>query len=266
MFNWLGTFWRPDAIKGKGSDLSFLGSGINVGPNQILAQRKAVEDINKISIDEAQGSLFSQRSRAQYISPTTPVIHNEEGSQPGGDNKKRYFSLKDVGSPNGWFVVLRRYNRDNFGFSDFKEFPTLEGNTSEFGTDCFYYGWSIRPEGDVKNSEHLRYFVKMPVERLHVPKCENHVCYFQQKNAWNAGGCHNIREAGTPILCGKEKKLTYIVIYDWLDISRHSVPDECAVWMKAVHVPHMKSELERIVKHDIESMAMEDRKKKDHWG
>lgn len=249
VFSWLGTFWHQEPHTGSGTDEAFLGTGINVGPDHILAQRKAVQNIEEPPLRETiKGALERFSQRVQYESPTSAVIHNVHGVQPP-NNLTKHFFLADIDSVTSWFVVLRRHPIRFDVPHNYTVVQNMESNKTEYGTDCHYYGWSKKPKGR-PDDEHLRHFVTFPVVRYDRP-CEDNVCRFNGRQHSSAG-CINVQDSGTPILCGKDKKLTYIVLYN------HRLDYEgCYDDLYGYHVPHLKSELEFVVKHDQKAMIDE---------
>lgn len=108
--------------------------------------------------------------------------------------------------------------------------PAWETNKHEFGHDCYAYGWTgrIGDERHVNGTDlkpmHRRY-ARWPVEL--VGHCQVGICRLRSRVA---SITHGTADGGTPVLCGKEKRLTYMYLPQF--------NTNLAEIAEAVHIPH----------------------------
>ena len=100
---------------------------------------------------------------------------------------------------------------------DPKIYPKLEENKREDGTDCYAYGWSVSKANGAAYEPGYRYYHRFPVKKSEIP-CKNNgaLCYlyvhYNEALKTFDGAVCQIYDDATPVLCGPEQKLTYLMI------------------------------------------------------
>lgn len=115
--------------------------------------------------------------------------------------------------------------------------PNLEHDVNQFGSDCHAYAWSTNSQDGngpyssrASNQNAERHFVRFPVER---GKCDGVRCSFDSEST-HGRICSGVGDHGSPILCGPQKKLTYLIAGH-----THTGVSGCSDKFDAYHVPHM---------------------------
>lgn len=116
--------------------------------------------------------------------------------------------------------------------------PKLERDKNEFGTNCRAHGWSEQPSYGARLGG-LQQFVDFPVKFWNCdPEKQGH-CQLELDNRDMMNqACGGLADHGMPVLCGEEKKLTYLLKSSGKDAS------ECSGQVEAYHVPHLVKDLE----------------------
>lgn len=114
-----------------------------------------------------------------------------------------------------------------------KNLPTLEDNKNEMGSDCHAYGWSRKPYQGSRSG--LRDFVRFPV-KVNPSECKGGHCKLEPRHL-TGGTCSGAADHGSPVLCGPQKKLTYLI--------SANTGEGCNVHIDAFHVPHLVSDLNK---------------------
>lgn len=109
----------------------------------------------------------------------------------------------------------------------------LEQNKKEYGRDCRLYGWGrlIGPYDKVNEDTYERHFQYMDVKL--VGKCTGSVCTMITSSDDDKVPriCPTWTDLGAPILCGPEKRLTYL--------AGQSLDTFCGRKFNAYHFPSL---------------------------
>lgn len=236
---WLGVVWDSGNANGSGSSGKLAGSAIYLGDGHMITHNltsgallNSAMSVNGeyTKFQPAQLSALLPATLDTKVGPrNTSHWYKEDSTVPVGTQLGcAPFDLHKItpfprSSPEQSLVKSSLKNIQR---------PTFEQDIFELGTDCHAYTWSRGLEGlspspysGRKDDYWIRHFVRFPVDR---EKCQGARCEF----TINEGNiCDGPSDLGSPILCGPQKKLTYLIN-----------PDQsagCGGFFEAYHVARM---------------------------
>lgn len=118
---------------------------------------------------------------------------------------------------------------------DPSHFPVLETNSSEYGKDCRIYGWGSK-RSFYNDQTDDRHFQSSGVQVEGGASCKNGRCPMTTRGFDRAEICSRPTDHGAPVLCGPEKKLTYLVGHA-LGSSKEILKKGCTLHFEGYHVP-----------------------------
>lgn len=200
MPEFLGTAW----MKTKGmSDMYWAGIAIGMGKNYALMHQDAYKDIvNGGNVQNANGYLN------KVVIPSELAIHVQtSGFKPD----KQMIKLVESGLGGKPFNLVRILDGDGFVPGEVFKEPEIEMNMNNSMNDCRAYSWAESSGGP----SNLRHLSSLPVKSA---ICEADTGDCMINLVPNLGNiCPTSGDRGVPILCGPNRKLTYLIHDDFLD-------------------------------------------------
>lgn len=230
----LGTAWV--AGKGTPKDGRFAGAAIKLDDHHILMHDRTHTDLSESAL------IHHDDGKSMISFPGKPEIHPHE--PPARGDQRFGWNHVEQGLAGSQFGLYKRAPFVHYGHKtngmeaanqrqagDFKP-PVFERNTSHLGSDCSVHGWR---EGATPSAP--RQFVKFPVKPDCPPGRGGH-CSLKPTGK-DSGVCRNNGgDRGSPVTCGPEGKLTYLV-------TRGASKPCQGLPFEAFHVGHLVPELER---------------------